>query len=85
MDGWAAIHVAGQPLLPVSTDFRTWNTLVNRLRSVAVKSRPEPTQTVAGQPLCPFDLWFDPTWSMCHKHSYSDTIFGGIPGILVIS
>jgi hypothetical protein len=30
-------------------------------------------------------LWFGPTWSMCHKHSYSDTIFGGIPNILVIS
>jgi hypothetical protein len=30
-------------------------------------------------------LWFGPTWSMCHKHSCSDTIFGGIPNILVIS
>jgi hypothetical protein len=23
--------------------------------------------------------------SMCHKHSYGDTIFGGIPNVLVIS
>jgi hypothetical protein len=38
MDGRAAIHVADQPLLPVSTDFRTWDTLVNRLKSVAIKS-----------------------------------------------
>jgi hypothetical protein len=30
-------------------------------------------------------LWFGPTWSTCHKHSCSDTIFGGIPNVLVIS
>jgi hypothetical protein len=29
MDGHSAIHVAGRPLLPVSTDFQTWDTLVN--------------------------------------------------------
>jgi hypothetical protein len=53
MDGWVAIHIACQPLLPVSTDFRTWDTLVNRLRSVAIKYRPEPTQSVAGRPADP--------------------------------
>jgi hypothetical protein len=50
MDGRAAIHVAGWPLLPVSTDFRIWDTLVNQLRILTVKSRPEPTQSVAGRP-----------------------------------
>jgi hypothetical protein len=50
MDDWVTIHVAGQLLLPVSTDFRTWDTLVNWLRRVAVMSRPEPTQSVAGRP-----------------------------------
>jgi hypothetical protein len=85
MDGWAAIHVAGWPLLLVSTDFQTLDTLVSCLRSVAAKSRPEPTQSVADRPLGPFDLWFGPMWSMCHKHSRGDTIFGGIPNVLVIS
>jgi hypothetical protein len=42
--------VAGWTLLLVSTDFRTLDTLVDHLRSVAAKSRPEPTQSVAGQP-----------------------------------
>jgi hypothetical protein len=53
----------------------------------------EPTQSVASQPrgwsgwptLEPFDLWFGPTWSTCHKRSCSDTIFGRIPNGLVIS
>jgi hypothetical protein len=76
MDGRAAIHVAGRPLLLVSTDYWTWDSLVNRLRSVAIKSRPELTQCLAGHPLGPFDLWFGPTWSTCHTHSYNDTIFG---------
>jgi hypothetical protein len=30
-------------------------------------------------------LWFGPTWSMCHKHSYSDAIFGRILNVLAIS
>jgi hypothetical protein len=86
MDGRSTIHLAGRPLLPVSTDFRTWDTLVNRLRSVAIKFWPEPTQSVADRPtLVPFDLCFGPTWSMCHKHSCSDIIFGGILNILIIS
>jgi hypothetical protein len=85
MDDRSAIDEAGRPLLSVSTDFRTLDTLANWLTSVAIKSQPEPTQSVAGWPLCPFDLWFSPTWSMCHKHSCSDTIFGGIPNVLVIS
>jgi hypothetical protein len=85
MDGRAAIHVASRPLLLVSTDSRAWHTLVNRLRSVAIKSQPEPIQCVASQPMCPFDLWFGPIWSTCHKHSCSNTIFGGIPNVLVIS
>jgi hypothetical protein len=77
--------VAGRPLLPVFTDFRTLDTLVDRLRSVAAKSRPKLSQSVAGRlALGPFDLWFGPTWSMCHKHSYGDTIFDGIPNVLVI-
>jgi hypothetical protein len=50
MDGRVAIYVAGRPLLPVSTNFQTWDTLVNRLRSIAVKSLPRPTQSVACQP-----------------------------------
>jgi hypothetical protein len=49
INGWAGIHVAGWPLLLVSTDFGSWDTLVNRLRSIAVKSRPKPTQSVASQ------------------------------------
>jgi hypothetical protein len=49
MDGRAAIHVASQPLLPVSTDFRTLDTLVDRLRRVAAKYWPKLTQSVAGQ------------------------------------
>jgi hypothetical protein len=39
----------------------------------------------AGRPLCPFNLWFGPIWSTCHKHSCSDTIFRGILNIIVIS
>jgi hypothetical protein len=85
MDSQTAIHVAGRPLLPVSTDFRTLDTLLDRLRSVATKSQPESTQSVVGRPMIPFDLWFGPTWSMCHKHSCSDTIFGRILSVLVIS
>jgi hypothetical protein len=50
MVGRAAIHVAVRPLLLVPTDFQTWDTLVNQLRSVAVKCQPEPTQSMAGQP-----------------------------------
>jgi hypothetical protein len=50
MDGLVAIHVSRQPLLPVSTDFQTWKTLVNRLRSIALKSRPEQTRSVAARP-----------------------------------
>jgi hypothetical protein len=50
MDGWAAIHMVGQPLLLISTDFRILDTLVDRLRSVATKSQPEPTQSVVGRP-----------------------------------
>jgi hypothetical protein len=48
MDGRAAIHVADWQLLLVSTDFWTLDTLVDHLRSVAAKSRPESTQSVAG-------------------------------------
>jgi hypothetical protein len=29
MDNRAAIHMDGRPILLVSTDFRTWDTLVN--------------------------------------------------------
>jgi hypothetical protein len=47
MDGRAAIHVASRPLLSVSTESWAWDTLVNQLRSVAVKSQPELTQSVA--------------------------------------
>jgi hypothetical protein len=43
MDGWVAIHMAGRPLLPVSTDFRTLDTLVDYLRSVAGMSWPKST------------------------------------------
>jgi hypothetical protein len=93
MDGWVAIHIAGWPLLSVSTDFRTLDTLVDRLRNVPTKSHPEPTQSVAGRlrgwtsrpALGPFDLWFGPMWSTCYKYSYGDTIFGGTPNVLVIS
>jgi hypothetical protein len=60
MDGWVAIHMASRPLLLVSIDFRILDTFVDHLRSVAAKSRPEPTQSVTGQPLGPFDLWFGP-------------------------
>jgi hypothetical protein len=55
MDGRMAIHVADRPLLPVSTDFLTLDTLVDRLRSVATKSQPELTQSVAGRPASPWD------------------------------
>jgi hypothetical protein len=85
MDGQAAIHMTGWLLLLVSTDFLTLDTLLDHLRSVAAKSRPEPTQSVAGRPLGPFDLWFGPTRATCQKYSYGDTIFGGIPNVLVIS
>jgi hypothetical protein len=48
-------------LLLVSTDFQTRDTLVNRLRSVAVKSQPKLTQTVAGRPtLVPLGLVVSP-------------------------
>jgi hypothetical protein len=77
--------MAGRPPLPVSTDSRAWDTLVNRCVTVATKSRPEPTQSVAGWPLSPFDLWFGPTWPTCHKHFCSDTMFGRIPNVLGIS
>jgi hypothetical protein len=50
MDGRAAIHVAGQQVLPVSTDSRAWDTLVNQPMNVATNSRPKPTQSVAGRP-----------------------------------
>jgi hypothetical protein len=69
MDGWAAIHVADRPLLLVSTNFRTWDTLVNRLKSVAIKSRPEPTHSVAAQPrgwAC--RLAFGPLWLVVWPH-----------------
>jgi hypothetical protein len=49
MDGRAAIHVASQPLLPVSTDSRAWFTLVNQRMNVAIKSQPKPTQNVVGR------------------------------------
>jgi hypothetical protein len=84
MDGWAAIHTADRPLLPVSTDSRAQDPLLNQRVNVATKSRPEPTQSVAGRPLSPLDLWFGPMWSTCHKHLSSDTIFGRIPNVLVI-
>jgi hypothetical protein len=69
MDGRAAIDVASRPLLPVSTDFRTWDTFVNRLRSITVKSRPEPTQSVADRPR----VWADrstivPLWLVVWPH-----------------
>jgi hypothetical protein len=86
MDGQAAIHVAGWPLLLVFTDSRAWDTLVIRRINIAAKSQPELTHMwLAGRPLSPFGLWFDPTWSTCHKHSCSDTIFGRIPNVFVIS
>jgi hypothetical protein len=50
MDSRAAIHMASRPLLPVSTNFWTLDTLVDQLRSVAAKSRLEPTQNVANRP-----------------------------------
>jgi hypothetical protein len=50
MDGRAAILVAIRPLVLVSTKFWTWDTLLNRLRSVAITSWPEPTQGVADWP-----------------------------------
>jgi hypothetical protein len=51
MDSRAAIHVVDRPLLPVSTDYGSLDTLVDRLRSVATKSRSELTQSVANLPL----------------------------------
>jgi hypothetical protein len=78
--------MAGRPLLLVSTNFLTLDTLVDCLRSIDAKSRLEPTLGVASRPaLGPFDLWFGPTWSTCHKYSCGDTIFGGIPNVLIIS
>jgi hypothetical protein len=57
MDDRAVIHVIGWPLLLVSTDSQAWGTLVNLLRSIAVRSRPELTQSVAGRPaLVPLSL-----------------------------
>jgi hypothetical protein len=50
VDSRAAIHVAGQPLLPVSSDPQAWDTLVNRCMNVAAKYFPEPTKSVAGRP-----------------------------------
>jgi hypothetical protein len=66
---------------------------MNRRVNIAAKSRPEPTESVDNRPwgwasrlaLDPFGLWFGPTWSTCHKHFCSDTIFGRIPNVLVIS
>jgi hypothetical protein len=60
--------MAGRPHLPVSTNFRTLDTLVDCPSSVAAKSLLEPTQSVAdrpwvgpaGRPLSPFDSWFGP-------------------------
>jgi hypothetical protein len=54
---------------------------LNRLKMLSVGHGVGP----ADRPLSPFDLWFGPTWSTCHKHSCSDTIFGRIPNVLVIS
>jgi hypothetical protein len=93
MDGQAPIHTAGQPLLLIFTDFRTLDTHVDRLISVANKSHTKLTQSVVGRPrvgpasrpLGPFDLWFGPMWSTCHKHSCGDTTSGGIPNVLVVS
>jgi hypothetical protein len=63
--------VAGRPLLPVSTDFQTLDTLVDRLRSIAAKSPPKQTQSVADRlPLGPLR---------------SLLIFSGIPNVLIIS
>jgi hypothetical protein len=42
--------VAGWPLLPISTDSRAWNTLVNRRMNIDVRSQPEPIQSVVGRP-----------------------------------
>jgi hypothetical protein len=42
--------MVGQSLPLVSIDFGTRDTLLNRLRSVAVKFQPESTQSVAEQP-----------------------------------
>jgi hypothetical protein len=50
MDGRAAFHVVGQPLLSISTDSRAWDPLVNRLVNIAAKSQPKPTQSVVGRP-----------------------------------
>jgi hypothetical protein len=50
MDGRAAIHMAGRPLLPVPIDSQAWDTLVNRRMNIAAKSRLEPTQSVVGHP-----------------------------------
>jgi hypothetical protein len=43
--------VAVLPLLLVSIDSQAWDTLVNRHMNVAAKSRREPTQSVASQPM----------------------------------
>jgi hypothetical protein len=50
MDFRAAIHVAGQPLLPGSTDFQHWIPLVNQRSNMTVESRAELTQRLAGRP-----------------------------------
>jgi hypothetical protein len=54
MDSRVAIHVAGRPLLLVSTDFRTLDTLIDHHRSIATKSRPKLTQSLAGRPAGPW-------------------------------
>jgi hypothetical protein len=40
---------------------------------------------LVGRPLSPIDLWFGSTWSTYHKHSCSDSIFGRILNVLVVS
>jgi hypothetical protein len=75
---------AGRPLLPVSTDFRTLDTLVDRLSSVVTKSRPELTQSMAGRPRGWAGPWAPLTFGLAPR-GMRVTIFGGIPNILVIS
>jgi hypothetical protein len=53
MDGRLGVPVAVRPLLLVSTDSQTQDTLVNRRMNVAAKSRLEPTQSVSGRPFEP--------------------------------
>jgi hypothetical protein len=78
MDGWAAIHMAGRPLLLGSTDFQRWIPLVKQCSSVTIKSRAELTQRLAGRArgwagwLTPRPTWPGvwPTWSTCHLQPY---------------